>query len=239
MGTQKSLLKFPPIVLTLLLTGLSFGTLLEAVQAQPPDHAPAWGYRCRRGNQRACDHLNRDRDDDYEDEDERDYDYDYDYGYDDDYDRDYRFGRIESGTRFDVAYQGDRAVVFRQDERYPLTFYLEDDLRDNNRIVLPEGSRIAGEFRPAEDGVRFVTRRVELPNGDEYRLEAVSRVIYGDRQMTRRDDQINIITEAAQVLIGEIFGNNRDRTNDNGELIVINPSRRLALELRRDFDFDN
>lgn len=229
MSSQKYLIKFSPLFLTLLLTGLSLGTSVKVAQAKPPEHAPAWGYRCRQGDSRACERLNQDRDDDewenreWEDNDDRE-------------ERNYRsFGRLEAGTIFDVEYRGRRSLIFRQDERYGLTLYLDENLRGNaNRVLIPEGSKIEGEFRPAGEGVRFFARRVELPNGQRYRLEATSRVIYSDRRVTQRDSQ-DLITDAARVILEEILGNNRGDDDYDAELIVLNSGRNLELELQRDF----
>ncbi len=242
MNIKKYLKKFGTFSLTLLLStssGLAINT--SFVEAKPPSHAPAWGYRCKqeqrterynkddcegnrgqRGtdNDRYEDRNDEERNDRYEDRDDR-------------FESEVRSGRLTAGTVLPVAYSGSERIVLRRDERYPLTLTITRDLRDNrNRVLIPSGSRVEGEFRPVKDGVQFVARRLVLRNGETYRINATSRIIYSNRDLD--DDLRNTrISDAARVIIGSVLGNGRN-TRDDSNLIVVYPNRDLDLTLRSD-----
>ena len=241
MNIKKYLKKFGTFSLTLLLStssGLAINT--SFVEAKPPSHAPAWGYRCKqeqrteRYNKDDCEGKRGQRgtDDRYEDRNDEERNDRYE-DRDDRFESEVRSGRLTAGTVLPVAYSGSERIVLRRDERYPLTLTITRDLRDNrNRVLIPSGSRVEGEFRPVKDGVQFVARRLVLRNGETYRINAISRIIYSARDLD--DDLRNTrISDTARVIIGSVLGNGRN-TRDGSNLIVVYPNRYLDLTLRSD-----
>ena len=241
MNIKKYLKKFGTFSLTLLLStssGLAINT--SFVEAKPPSHAPAWGYRCKqeqrteRYNKDDCEGKRGQRgtDDRYEDRNDEERNDRYE-DRDDRFESEVRSGRLTAGTVLPVAYSGSERIVLRRDERYPLTLTITRDLRDNrNRVLIPSGSQVEGEFRPVKDGVQFVARRLVLRNGETYTINAISRIIYSARDLD--DDLRNTrISDTARVIIGSVLGNGRN-TRDGSNLIVVYPNRDLDLTLRSD-----
>lgn len=236
MSIKKHLKKFGTLSLTLLLStssGLAINT--NFAEAKPPNHAPAWGYRCKqeqrtqRYNNDDCEGKRGQRDthdDRYEDRDNKERD--------DRFESEVRSGRLTAGTVLPVEYSGSERIVLRRDERYPLTLTITRDVRDNrNRVIIPSGSRVEGEFRPVRNGIQFVTRRLVLRNGKIYRINATSRIIYSDRNFDTENLRNSRISDAARIIISSVLGNGRS-TSDNSNLIVVYPDRDLDLTLSSD-----
>lgn len=239
MNIKKHLQKFGTLSLTLLLStssGLALNT--SSAEAKPPIHAPAWGYRCKqeqpteRYNKDDCEGKRGQRDTDDDRDEDRD---DRDEERNDRYESEVRRSRVAAGTILPAKYSGSERIVLRRDERYPLTIIITRDLRDNsNRVIIPSGSRVEGEFRPVRNGVQFVARRLVLRNGETYRIDATSRIIYGERDLDDDDDLRNTrISDAARIIIGSVLGNERI-TKDNSNLVTVYPDRDLDLTLNSD-----
>jgi hypothetical protein len=231
MNTKKHLRKFGTLSLTLVLStssGLAINT--SFAEAKPPSHAPAWGYRCKqeqrtdRYNKFDCEEKRgqRRRDDDRDEE------------RNDRYESEVRRDRLTAGTVLPVEYSGSERIVLRRDERYPLTLTITRDLRDNrNSVIIPSGSRVEGEFRSVRNGVQFVARRLVLRNGETYRINATSRIIYSDRDFDDEDLRNTRISDAARIIIDSVLGNGRSTRGDSN-LIVMYPDRDLDLTLNSD-----
>ena len=230
--------KFGTLSLTLLLS-TSSGLAINAssAEAKPPSHAPAWGYRCKqeqrterynkddcegkRGQRESDDDRDEDRDDRYEERNDR-------------YESEVRRSRLAAGTILPAEYSGSERIVIRRNERYPLTLRITRDLRDNrNQVIIPSGSRVEGEFRPVRNGVQFVARRLVLRNGETYRIDATSRIIYGERDLDDKDLRNTRISDAARIIIGSVLGNGRI-TRDDSNLVTVYPDRDLDLTLSSD-----
>ncbi|MBW4574172.1 MAG: hypothetical protein KME08_02695 [Aphanothece sp. CMT-3BRIN-NPC111] len=231
MDSIKSSKKFVPVSLVLLLCASSgIAINMGVAEAKPPRHAPAWGYRCKNDDRAArssnvdC-QKNRDRND-------RDEDRDDDDRYDDDRDDDRSSGTISDGTVLYVEYTGSRRITIPEDERYSLTLRVTRDIRNSdNRVLIPRGSKVDGEFRPSGDGVRFVADTLTLPGGTRYRIDATSRVINDNGDLASLPSRT--ISDAARIVIGSVLGTDRD-SRDNSDVIVLTPGRDLELTLRSD-----
>jgi len=97
-----------------------------------------------------------------------------------------------------------------------------------NRVLIPSGSRVEDEFRPVKDGVQFVARRLVLKNGETYRIDATSRIIYSYHNFDAEDLRNTRISDAARIIISSVLGNDRI-TRDDSNLIVVYPDRDLDL----------
>lgn len=231
MNIKKHLKKFGTLSLTLLLS-TSSGLAINAssAEAKPPSHAPAWGYRCKQ--EQRTERYNKD--DCKGKRGQRDTDDDRDEERNDRYESEVRRSRLAAGTVLPTEYSGSERIVIRRNERYPLTLRITRDLKDNrNRVMIPSGSRVEGEFRPVRDGVQFVARRLVLRNGETYRIDATSKIIYGERNFDDDDLRNTRISDAARIIIGSVLGNERI-TKDDSNLVTVYPDRDLDLTLSSD-----
>lgn len=227
MNNTKYSKKCVPVSLVLLLcasSGIAINT--GVAEAKPPQHAPAWGYRCK-DDDRAARSSNVDCQKNRRQNDRNDDRYD-----DDRYDDDRSSGTISDGTVLYVEYAGSRRITIPQDERYSLTLRVTRDIRDSdNRVLIPRGSKVDGEFRPSGQGVRFVANSLTLPNGTRYRIDATSRVINDNADLASLPSRT--ISDGARIVIGSVLGSDRD-SRDNSDVIVLTRGRDLELILRSD-----
>lgn len=243
---MKSSKRWVPLSLALLISGMGFGTVIPAAEAKPPKWAPAWGYRCKE-NGKSNRNVNCKRDARYERNDRYERDDD-----DDRYDDDRYSGRgvLESGTYIETDYSGRDRIVLRRNEDLPLTLQVAEDVEDDDgRVLIRSGSRIEGELRPSDGGVRFYARRLILTNGDRYSINAQSNVIRNYRDFDDDDLGDTVVSRAARILVGSVFGSrgdlgdilgdvlegrNRGDSRLRSDLVVVYPDRDLDLRLRSD-----
>jgi len=152
--------------------------------------------------------------------------------YADDGDRDqYYSGTVSAGTRISVEYPNSDQIILRRNERRDLTLTVARDIRESRGdIVIPEGSRIEGELRPADGGTRFVADRLVLRNGRDYDIDASSDIVTRNRSILgsiTRDGRIDVGT-----ILGEVLGGRGER--DRSEVVVVYPDTDLDLTLRND-----
>lgn len=89
-----------------------------------------------------------------------------------------RAGRIQAGTTVQVGEPNAKRIVLKPDETMSVTLETREPIRsDMGTVLIPRGTRIEGEFRPAEDGTRFVAKRILLDDGTERRLDASTNVV--------------------------------------------------------------
>ena len=87
---------------------------------------------------------------------------------------------LPAGTKIHTDYRSARKILLTRDEVAPIILDVKKHVRDQSgRVVIPSGSEIIGEIRPAarRDGSRLIAESVVLPNGDEYKLSARSRIL--------------------------------------------------------------
>ena len=83
--------------------------------------------------------------------------------------------RIAAGTAIPVTYDKEQ-IVLMPDETVPVTFRLSANITTpDGRILIPAGSEVSGEFRPAGSGrTQFVAQTLTEPNGTRRSLAARS-----------------------------------------------------------------
>ncbi|KAI9133983.1 TrbI/VirB10 family protein [Acaryochloris sp. CCMEE 5410] len=244
---MKSKIRLLPTTLaSLVLLGSGLG--IDAAHAQfsnrrPrsfPEAAERWGYECKR--ERSGYFCKGD--DDRFDDDER---------FDDRRDRRsdrFRFnkGRLYEGKTIRTSTKNRDRIVMRKDDNRDLTLYIEDDILadDTGRVIIPRNSRIEGRLRSRDGGIQYDARRIVLPNGRRYNLDAFSEVIYPNRQVASRRTRTS---EGVRDVLATILGDRRrrdddfDRRNDDFDtrdrnLVVIYPERDLDLRLKKDLKID-
>lgn len=168
---------------------------------------------------------------------------------------------VAAGTSIRVRYDKDK-VLLMPDEKVPLTLTVAQDVLGNDgRIVIPEGSEIKGELRPAYRGTQFVAKELALyRNGRDrqsnpYYINANSNVVTRTEEVSKSNTRsiltgtavgagaaaaIAAITgdrsiEAQEVLggagLGAVGGWLLNR-NKKATMVAVYPEQDLTLRLR-------
>ena len=165
--------------------------------------------------------------------------------------------RIPAGTYIAVEYKKEK-IVIAPDESMSVTLKVKEDIRTTRGTVLiPEGSEIIGELKPALGGTQFLAEQVIINDAKKYPLDAVSRVITETRTVERGASAGEIlrgaaIGGAAATALSGILGDKAIATEEvlggagigaiagvilgrnKTEVIVIRPEEDLNLRLRSD-----
>ncbi len=154
-------------------------------------------------------------------------------------------------------------IVVLPDETAPLSLTVTQDIRSRaGTVIIPVGSTLEGELRPLEGdtpGTQFVSERVALPNGQSYDIDAVSGPVTRTEVITEGKDpdfiKGAVIGAAAAAVLAEIIGDIDilevlggaglgalgilvfGGGDEEVEVVVVEPSRDLAVSLRSDFAF--
>ncbi|MBD2345071.1 S-layer homology domain-containing protein [Anabaena subtropica] len=85
---------------------------------------------------------------------------------------------IPQGTTIPVKYDQAEKILVTKDETAPLTLTVDQNVvTQQGAVVIPAGSRVIGQLRPAQGGSQFVAQKLVLTTGEEYELNATSEVI--------------------------------------------------------------
>ncbi|WP_373529799.1 S-layer homology domain-containing protein [Nostoc sp.] len=85
---------------------------------------------------------------------------------------------IPQGTAIPVKYDKAEKILVTKDETAPLTLTVSQNvLTQQGTIVIPAGSQVMGQLKPATGGSQFVAEKLVLTTGQEYQLNASSEVI--------------------------------------------------------------
>ncbi|MBD2461516.1 hypothetical protein H6G89_10690 [Oscillatoria sp. FACHB-1407] len=165
---------------------------------------------------------------------------------------------IPSGTVIPVTYTEAERIVLTPEETSDVTLTVETDIRSSRGTVLiPRGSQIEGQLRPADGGSQFVADEVVLPSGRRYSINAASDVVTRTETITEESDPDFLrgaaIGAAAAAVLSEVFGDidfievlagagvgalasvllgGNDR---EVEVVVVEPETDLDLTLQSDF----
>jgi hypothetical protein len=114
--------------------------------------------------------------------------------------------RIASGAVIPANYVKAPKIVLAPDEKMVATLNISNNIRSgDNRLLIPAGSTVEGEFRPAsitlngkeEKGTRFYARTLVLPNGSSMMLDATSDLITRKETISKGLNTTSILTGAA------------------------------------------
>lgn len=118
---------------------------------------------------------------------------------------------IRSGVVIPVRYEEGEKIVVSPKEKMPLTLKVAANITNRNGTVLiPAGSLIEGELRPAEGGSYFVARELVNYRGYRQPINATSEVI--ETTQVGRGPGVGSILQGAVIgagaaaIISEIFG---------------------------------
>ncbi|MGI0481517.1 hypothetical protein ACN4EE_12085 [Geminocystis sp. CENA526] len=167
---------------------------------------------------------------------------------------------LNIGATIPATYTEANKILLTREETMALVLTVTTNVRNNNnQIIIPSGSRILGEFRPDSNGSRFVANTLILDNGNQYPINASSRVITTTETVSagkntdaiwqgalagagaatiisgvtgdRRITPLEVLGGAGIGAIGGlVFGGDRSQ-----ELISIDPRRDLDLTLASSF----
>ncbi|MGB5593456.1 MAG: hypothetical protein WBM62_05400 [Crocosphaera sp.] len=84
---------------------------------------------------------------------------------------------IPAGTRIPMEFERGERILVSPEETLSITLKTAATIRDSNRnVLIPAGSEVIGEIRPANGGSQFVAREIII-NGQNYPFNATSRVV--------------------------------------------------------------
>ncbi|MDF5706612.1 MAG: S-layer homology domain-containing protein [Nostoc sp. S4] len=85
---------------------------------------------------------------------------------------------IPQGTAIPVKYDKAEKILVTKDETAPLTLTVSQNVvTPEGSVVIPSGSQVIGQLKPATGGSQFVAEKLVLTTGQEYQLNASSEVI--------------------------------------------------------------
>jgi hypothetical protein len=86
--------------------------------------------------------------------------------------------RIPAGTTLPVKYDQAERILVTPDETAPLTLTVAQNITTSQgTILIPAGSQVVGQLRPAQGGSQFVAQELVLASGQRIQLNASSEVI--------------------------------------------------------------
>jgi hypothetical protein len=171
---------------------------------------------------------------------------------------------VLSGTRIRVEEQDGKKIVIGPDETFAATLVTTEDVRsDRGTVLIPRGTKVEGEFRPARDrtGTQFIARRIIFRDGTERDLNASSNIVNTRKKISKGINvapiwQGALVGGGASAIISSIVSDvgifkvlggagagalagwliaGRKKT----EVIVIEPSENLELTLDSDLALSN
>jgi hypothetical protein len=163
-------------------------------------------------------------------------------------------GEIRRGTVLDLEEPNGKKIIVTPDETARVTLVTTQPVRGRSAII-PEGTKIEGEFRPAGDGTQFVAERIKFRDGTTEDIDGTSNIVNYRRTVRKGNTdpiwQGALVGGGASVLIsslvtkpgiaktlagagagalaGYLLGGRKSR-----EVIVVRPNEPLRLTLDSD-----
>lgn len=103
---------------------------------------------------------------------------------------------LPAGSRIPVRYDEAERIIVTPRETASVTLTVADNIRYRGTTVIPAGSRIEGELRPASGGTQFFAKELIYRNGRRLPINARSQVITDTETITKGSDR-NILRGAA------------------------------------------
>lgn len=166
---------------------------------------------------------------------------------------------IPSGTTLPVRYDKAEKIIVSPEETSPVTLTIAADVRSRRgTILIPAGSRVEGELRPATGGTQFFAQELILGNSNSEQglpINATSSVITETETISEKTDPDILrgaaIGAGAGALLSGILGNVSLgevlagagvgvaaelllRGRKEVEVVVVNPDTDLDLTLQSD-----
>ncbi|UBF26396.1 hypothetical protein K9N68_33685 [Kovacikia minuta CCNUW1] len=104
---------------------------------------------------------------------------------------------IPAGTRIPVRYDEAKKIVVLPTETNPLTLTVARNVRNTyGTLLIPAGSQVKGELRPADGGSQFHAQELLLPDGTNLPIDATSDVVTKTQEV-RKGGSTQILTGTA------------------------------------------
>jgi hypothetical protein len=123
--------------------------------------------------------------------------------------------RIPAGAVLPVTYDKGEKIVVAPNEKLPITLTISRNVRSSaGTLLIPSGSRVEGELRPATGGSQFVANTLVMTNGDRLPLDASSDVVTRKETISKGTNVGGILTGAAigsgaAAIISGVTGNRK------------------------------
>jgi len=105
---------------------------------------------------------------------------------------------IPSGVSLPVRYDEAEKIIVLPDETVPVTLNIAANIKDRQgRILIPYGSELVGEVRPAGNGARFVAQELKIAGSSSQPINASSPVITRRETIDRGASTGDILEGAA------------------------------------------
>lgn len=106
--------------------------------------------------------------------------------------------RIPSGTTIPVRYDQAERILVTKEETAPLTLTVAQNIvTREGTVLLPAGTQVVGELRPAEGGSQFYAQELVSANGQRTKIAATSEVITRTERIRKGVNVGNIAKNAA------------------------------------------
>lgn len=110
---------------------------------------------------------------------------------------------VPSGTSIPVRYDKEK-IILMADETVPITLTVASDIRSSDgSVLIPEGSKISGELKPASRGTQFVAKELTLyrrqldKQSRPFSINATSNVVRRTQEISKGANTSSILTGAA------------------------------------------
>jgi hypothetical protein len=105
--------------------------------------------------------------------------------------------RIPAGTAIPVSYTAEK-ILLTKDETAPVTLMVSSDIvSSQGAILIPKGSEVMGEFRPAGNGTQFVAQQLKLTDGRMIAMNATSTVVTKTESVSKGTSVGGLLKNAA------------------------------------------
>lgn len=165
---------------------------------------------------------------------------------------------IPQGTIIPVKYEKAEKILVTKDEIAPLTLMTSQSIiTQNGTVLIPAGTQIIGQLKPAQGGSQFVAQKLILTSGQEYQLSATSNIITKTETIKKGISTTGIIKNtvlgaAAAAAIAAVTGDKAIATEEvlggagiggliglffgkkSVDLIVVEPNTNLKLTINQD-----
>lgn len=165
---------------------------------------------------------------------------------------------IPQGTIIPVKYEKAGKILVTKDEIAPLTLMTSQSIiTQNGTVLIPAGTQIIGQLKPAQGGSQFVAQKLILTSGQEYQLSATSNIITKTETIKKGISTTGIIKNtvlgaAAAAAIAAVTGDKAIATEEvlggagiggliglffgknSVDLIVVEPNTDLKLTINQD-----
>ncbi|MBE9117611.1 S-layer homology domain-containing protein [Lusitaniella coriacea LEGE 07157] len=130
--------------------------------------------------------------------------------------------RIPAGSSIPVTYEYDK-ILLMQEETVPVTLTVPTNITTpDGQLLIPTGTKVAGDLKPATGGTQFVAKELIFANGERQAFQATSQVITETETIRQGSAALNILKNAAigSAAAAAISGVTGDRTIAASEVLI-------------------